>query len=75
MAVPEDVRRAWGINLRAARKRAGFESQGELARALGCTRAAVSAWELGKTAPTYASRIAIARALRRATEELFPDAA
>jgi DNA-binding XRE family transcriptional regulator len=75
MAVPEATRIAWGRNLRDARLRAGYRSQRKLAIAVGCTAAAVSAWESGKTAPSYAARVALAAALHRSPDRLFPDAA
>ena len=65
---------AWGANLRAARKRAGFKTQAELASALGCTRAAVNAWERGIRAPSFHHRAAIAELLRRNPARLFPAA-
>jgi transcriptional regulator with XRE-family HTH domain len=74
-AVPPAVVALWGANLRAARLRAGYVSQAELARAIGCTRGAVSLWENGLRAPTYESRCAIARTLRRNPTRLFPEAA
>jgi len=74
LGVPGELRIVWGSNLRAARLRAGFSSQGELAAALGCTRQAVSNWERGVSAPSHTLRVEIARVLHRSPSRLFPAA-
>jgi putative molybdopterin biosynthesis protein len=58
------------VVLRAARVGAGL-SQGELAQRAGVTRQAVSAIEAGKTAPTMAVALRLARVLGRRVDELF----
>src|SRR5712691_6731053 len=58
------------VRLRAARLRAGL-SQGELAALGGVTRQAISAVEAGRTIPTTAVALRLARALGQRVEELF----
>jgi transcriptional regulator with XRE-family HTH domain len=73
--IPDELRAQWGRNLQRARLRAGYKTQQAFADALPCTRAAVTAWEAGKTAPSRASRARIAEVLGRKVATLFPDAA
>jgi transcriptional regulator with XRE-family HTH domain len=75
LAVPDPILRAWAVNLRNARKRAGYGTQAQFADALGCTRAAVNAWERGIRAPSPSFRIRIGKLLGRDPARLFPYAA
>lgn len=61
---------ALDVLLRSARVQAGL-SQGELSARAGVTRQAISAIEAGKTAPTMAVALRLARALGRRVDELF----
>jgi putative molybdopterin biosynthesis protein len=58
------------VLLRAARAQLGI-SQAELAHRAGVTRQAVSAIESGKTAPTMAVALRLARVLGRRVDDLF----
>jgi putative molybdopterin biosynthesis protein len=58
------------VLLRAARAQLGI-SQAELAHRAGVTRQAVSAIESGKTAPTMAVALRLARVLGRKVDDLF----
>jgi len=70
--VPPDLAEKWAENLYYYRKRAGYETQADLAEALGCTRAAVSSWEQGKRAPSPIHQRAIAKLLGLTAGFLFP---
>jgi DNA-binding XRE family transcriptional regulator len=48
-------------------------SQAELAQALGCTRSAVSRWEMGLRLPSVPHLIAIGRALGCGARALLPE--
>jgi DNA-binding XRE family transcriptional regulator len=74
-SIPAELRAQWGLNLQAARKRAGFPTQKAFAEAVGCTRQAVTQWENGRTAPGYAARQRIAEVLGKKVAQLFPNAA
>src|SRR5688572_26367282 len=58
------------VLVRAARAQLGI-SQAELAHRAGVTRQAVSAIESGKTAPTMAVALRLARVLGRRIDDLF----
>ncbi len=47
-------------------------SQGEVAVALGTTRSAVSAWEVGKSCPTLPLLFKLAKELHTFVEALYP---
>lgn len=77
--VDDATRVAWGERLRAARIARGI-TQAQLANAIaernggiGCTRAAVSAWERGVSAPAPEARKIIARALKVPVSRLFAE--
>jgi transcriptional regulator with XRE-family HTH domain len=77
--VDDATRVAWGERLRVARAERGI-TQSQLADAIaernggiGCTRAAVSAWERGVSAPSPEARPIIARALKVPASRLFAE--
>ena len=72
VAVDDATRAEWAQRLRAARV-ARAMTQAQLADTLGCTRAAVSAWERGINTPTPEVRRMIARTLKRPASRLFPE--
>lgn len=47
-------------------------SQGEVAQAVGTTRSAVSAWEVGKSCPTLPVLFRLAKELHTFVEALYP---
>ena len=74
VATDRRTRDAWASNLRAMRLERGL-TQLALAERVGCTRAAVSAWECGVTSPLPETRKLIAAALRTSVVRVFPAAA
>ena len=60
-----------GIQIRAARDAEGL-TQGQLAEAVGRTRAAVSLWEAGERMPAVDDLLAVAAALDRAVDFFLP---
>jgi len=58
--------------IRAYRLKANL-SQGDVARAVGATRAAVSAWEVGKSCPTLPLLFKLAKELHTFIEALYPS--
>jgi transcriptional regulator with XRE-family HTH domain len=72
--VDQGTREVWAGRLRKARAARGY-SQTDLAQRIGCTRAAVSAWERAIAAPPLETRRIIARALGKRIGALFPERA
>lgn len=67
----QELHRAWGQRLRAARIAAGH-TQVTLAAAAGVTQSTVSDYERGEAAPGDGIRIALAEACGTTAGELFP---
>lgn len=61
----------WGRQIRAARKAEGFQTQEDLAKALGVEQNTVSRWETGEHQPTDAMKFQICLLLDRSLDELF----
>jgi transcriptional regulator with XRE-family HTH domain len=66
-----ELHRAWGDNIRAARKSAGL-SRTELESIVGVAEITVARWETGFSGPRDPHRVALAELLAVPVATLFP---
>lgn len=71
MLVVDEFKKLWGDNIRSQREAREW-TQAELARRLNVSRVAVGYWECGRSAPTDARKLAIARTFGLSVRTLFP---